>query len=87
MAWNGKRTICEVLRESMDLCGDFSEKIAQSEGQTNIYEAADLVQSLMYRLEEATLMAKKMDGKLRKYKAQYDEGWWAEKGEQTEIGG
>jgi len=86
MAWNGKRTICEVLRESMDLCGDFSQKIAES-GQANIYEAADLVQPLMCRLEEATVMAKKMDGKLREYKAQYDEGWWAEKIEQTEIGG
>ena len=31
------------------------------------------------RCEEAVVMAKKMDAKLREYKGGYDEGWWEKK--------
>lgn len=56
------RTICEVHRELYDLA----------------YEnlAGDVLNIFETKLEEAYVMAKKMDGKLRQYKNNYDNDWW-----------
>jgi len=58
-----ERTICEVHREIHDLLleGSINQKL------TN--ELIDL-------LETAYRMGKKMDGKLRQYKHNYDDNWW-----------
>jgi hypothetical protein len=57
------RTICEVHREIHDILLniDIDEKTANE---------------LIRLLEEAYHMGKKMDGKLRQYKNNYDDGWW-----------
>lgn len=56
------RTICEVHREIYDLVYE----LPPSQNKTSIEE----------KLEEAFLMAKKMNAKLRQYKNNYDDGWW-----------
>jgi hypothetical protein len=56
------RTICEVHREIYDLI----HLLPDSEQKNQIEE----------KLEEAFLMAKKMNAKLRQYKNNYDDGWW-----------
>lgn len=56
------RTICEVHREIYDLIYELPD----SERKNQIEE----------KLEEAFLMAKKMNAKLRQYKNNYDDGWW-----------
>jgi len=86
MVWEGKRTICEVLRECGDKCAEVSENLALGH-EMNVYETTDIIFDLLYKISEAADMAKRMSNKLREYKDQYDEGWWAEKTEQTEIGG
>ena len=58
-----ERTICEVHREIYDLLLDGSIN------QTLANELIDL-------LETAYRMGKKMDGKLRQYKHDYDDNWW-----------
>ena len=60
---NSKRTICEVHREIYDIIADS-------------LESGSLRENLENKVEEAFLMAKKMDGKLRQYKNNYDDGWW-----------
>jgi len=57
------RTICEVHREIYDLIYD-----NMPPGQTK--------EDIENKLEEAFLMAKKMNAKLRQYKNNYDDGWW-----------
>ncbi len=44
-------------------------KIAMNEGNSEI----------ALKAREATVMAKRMDRKLREYKKDYDDGWWREK--------
>lgn len=56
------RTICEVHREIYDLIYELPD----SERKNQIEE----------KVEEAFLMAKKMNAKLRQYKNNYDDGWW-----------
>ena len=58
------RTICEVHREIYDIL-DNDEDLE--------YEVKDEIIEL---LEEAYLMAKKMNQKLQQYKHNYDDGWW-----------
>ena len=65
---NSKRTICEVHREMYDIIIDSLEP-----GPTK--------DNLESKIEEAFLMAKKMDGKLRQYKNNYDDGWWERESE------
>lgn len=57
-----KRSICEVHRELYDLAH------AHLTGAT--------LQEFTDKLEEAYMMGKKMQAKLRQYKGNYDEGWW-----------
>ena len=57
------RTICEVHREIYDI---LYENIPDGHVKKEIET----------RLEEAFLMAKKMNAKLRQYKHNYDDGWW-----------
>lgn len=57
------RTICEVHREIYDLVFDnMPDGLAK--------------QDIENKLEEAFLMAKKMNDKLRQYKYNYDDDWW-----------
>lgn len=56
------RTICEVHREIYDLVYDLPDN------KTKI--------AINEKLEEAFLMAKKMNAKLRQYKHNYDDDWW-----------
>ena len=58
-----KRTICEVHRELYDIA---VEHLKDSPHRDVI----------MHKLEEAYLMGKKMNAKLRQYKFNYDDGWW-----------
>lgn len=60
---NVKRTICEVHREIWDI---LDQKITDEEIRKECFE----------KIEEAYLMAKKMDKKLRQYKFNYDDDWW-----------
>ena len=60
---NVKRTICEVHREIWDI---LDQKITDEEIRKECIE----------KIEEAYLMAKKMDKKLRQYKFNYDDDWW-----------
>lgn len=55
------RTICEVHREIFDSCGVLPESIR------------DHLQDLVI---EAFIMGKKMDAKLREYKADWDNGFY-----------
>lgn len=82
MAWKGKRTICEVLRELGDHCSELSCLLVAEE-KFNFYIALGEIHTMLYKLHEATVMAKKMDKKLREHKAGYDEGMW----EDIKIGG
>jgi len=66
------RTICEVHREIYDILND---------DETLEFKVKDEIIEL---LEEAYLMAKKMNGKLHQYKKNYDDGWW-EKQKQSII--
>lgn len=63
------RTICEVHRELYDLIYD-----NMPDGQVK--------QNIENKLEEAFLMAKKMNAKLRQYKHNYDDGWWERESEE-----
>jgi hypothetical protein len=58
------RTICEVHREIYDL-------IVANKNIKNKDEIVKLI-------DEAYIMAKKMNGKLYQYKENYDDGWWEE---------
>ena len=60
---NAKRTICEVHRELYDIA------------YTELPESSQRAR-IMALLEEAYLMGKKMNAKLRQYKFDYDDGWW-----------
>lgn len=60
------RTICEVHREIHDIL---------MEDQSINQKTANKMITL---LEEAYIMAKKMNYKLRQYKENYDDGWWEE---------
>ena len=57
------RTICEVHREIYDIVYDSVEN-------------EEIKKDIVDKLEEAFLMAKKMNDKLRQYKFNYDEDWW-----------
>lgn len=58
------RTICEVHREIHDIL--INDKSISDEVSDKLTEL----------LQEAYVMAKKMNNKLRQYKNNYDEGWW-----------
>ena len=58
-----KRTICEVHRELYDIAVEHLKDSPHRE-------------VIMHKLEEAYLMGKKMNAKLRQYKFNYDDGWW-----------
>lgn len=58
-----KRTICEVHRELYDIAVEHLRGSPQFPAITQ-------------KLEEAYLMGKKMNAKLRQYKHNYDDGWW-----------
>jgi non-homologous end joining protein Ku len=57
---NIKRTICEVHREMYDILCQDEEKNKE----------------LINLLEEAFVMGKKLNYKLRQYKDNYDDAWW-----------
>jgi hypothetical protein len=59
------RTICEVHREIYDIIVD-----------ENIDTRTK--RKLIKLIDEAYIMAKKMNGKLHQYKENYDDGWWEE---------
>lgn len=63
-----KRTICEVHRELYDLAHE------------NL--TGDVLRDFTAKLEEAYTMGKKMQAKLRQYKGNYDENWWARQTEE-----
>ena len=63
------RTICEVHRELYDLIYDNMP-------------AGQVKNDIECKLEEAFLMGKKMNGKLRQYKHNYDDGWWDKESEE-----
>lgn len=63
------RTICEVHREIYDLI-----YLHMPQGTAR--------QEVENKLEEAFLMAKKMNAKLRQYKHNYDDGWWEKESEE-----
>lgn len=56
------RTICEVHREIYDIVYDIEDDKIKND--------------IIDKLEEAFLMAKKMNEKLRQYKYNYDDNWW-----------
>lgn len=58
------RTICEVHREIHDIL--INDKSISDEVSDKLTEL----------LQEAYVMAKKMNNKLRQYKHNYDDGWW-----------
>ena len=58
------RTICEVHREMHD--------VLVSNKKLDI----ELVNKMISLLEEAYIMAKKMNAKLRQYSLDYDISWW-----------
>jgi len=58
------RTICEVHREIYDLL--IEDKPAEK----------DVVNKVIELLDEAYVMGKKMNYKLRQYKENYDDDWW-----------
>lgn len=60
------RTICEVHREIHDILLE----------NKNIDKKT--ANKMIALLEEAYIMAKKMNYKLRQYKENYDDGWWEE---------
>jgi hypothetical protein len=63
------RTICEVHREIYDLVNKhFPDNVVKNDVES--------------KLEEAFLMAKKMNAKLRQYKHNYDDGWWEKESEE-----
>lgn len=67
---NPFRTICEVHREIYDII--IKDKTISDE----------LSNELIELLEDAYVMAKKMNAKLRQYKHNYDDGWWEEQREE-----
>lgn len=60
------RTICEVHREMFDALYELyrDQKLGADDAE------------ILFLLEEAYIMAKKMDAKLRQYKFDYDDEWW-----------
>lgn len=58
------RTICEVHREIYDILE--CDKNLDLKVRNKVIDL----------LEEAYIMAKKMNGKLQQYKKNYDDGWW-----------
>ena len=64
------RTICEVHREMYD----FVESLPDDKNKILLKE----------KIEDAFVMAKKMNHKLRQYKFNYDDDWW-EKEKQEAI--
>jgi hypothetical protein len=62
---NKKRTICEVLRECEDLLCEYENDF------TNFYTRIE-PDVLRKKLKEVHDMAKRMNGKLIEYKADYD---------------
>ena len=57
------RTICQVHRDIYDLL--LNENID-----------SDVANKLIDLLDDAYIMAKKMNNKLRQYKHNYDDDWW-----------
>ena len=55
------RTICEVHRDMYDMLYELTD---------------DRSEELKELIEEAYILAKKMDAKLRQYKNNYDDDWW-----------
>lgn len=64
------RTICEVHREIYDIMQQFPDSPEK--------------QDIENKLEEAFLMAKKMNAKLRQYKFNYDDGWWEQQSQEMQ---
>lgn len=77
MVWQGKRTICEVLREIGDQCAELSTEIVA--GEEGFYKSLEHVHEILYKTHEATVMAKKMSNKLREYRDDYDKNMWEQK--------
>ena len=65
---NKERTICEVHREIYDIVFDHMED-------------GTVRNDLEAKIEEAFIMAKKMDARLRYYAKNYDDGWWEKESE------
>ena len=63
-----RRTICEVHREIYRKLNSLKEENLLSD---------ENFQYLTSRIKEAFDSGKKMNNKLRQYKYDYDEGWWA----------
>ena len=61
---NSSRTICEIHREIYDVL--IEEKTIDPK----------IANKLIDLLEDAYKVGKKIDGKLRQYKFNYDDGWW-----------
>lgn len=71
--WNGKETICATLRELHDRATELSK-------QDQAPEILIYVQEVHTLLDKAIQMAKRMDAKLRQYRADYDAAMWKEIG-------
>jgi len=71
--WEGKRTICEVLREIMSIAENMNELISGPPSKIRLMEG---VFDITRKSQEAVGMAKKMDKKLREYKEDYDKEMW-----------
>lgn len=64
-------TICETLREVYRLAFKIEKSlVASSNDKAKARE-------IMERSRTAVAMAKRMNVKLKKYKFDYDEGWWS----------
>ena len=72
--WEGKRTICEVLREVLETAERMNELIASGGcSEIRLFEG---VFDITVKTHEAVDMAKCMDRKLRVHKEDYDRGMW-----------
>ncbi len=67
--WEGRRTICEVLREILDAAEELRNSVEDMRLLENAYD-------ITVKTHEAVDMAKRMDSKLREYKHDYDGGSW-----------
>lgn len=77
MTWQGKRTICQVLRETFDGLNEIGARQMTSENWKDLESVMDL----HCKVVEAINMAKRMDAKLREYKADYDKNMWEDREE------
>lgn len=73
--FKGSMTVCDMQRKIWQITHD--------DKMTNMTEEGKV--ELEHYLERAFLMAKKMNAKLRQYKYNYDDGWYAEERKKEKL--